>query len=232
VNVIQSSSRRKDFSRPGVVVFLLVAAIDYSVQRYMVYFAAKPPRSIFRSIAAHFEPAHCQCSDRRSKPGQAQKIRVVHVLDSYEEVITPKNIVDFLPERRKTMSLFGEPPIEAGALAKILTGGPNLSWDSLKQILYDTCLKDATKDVVSCRNRGLQPKADVQEWLLNFVWLDKPTLAIKLGVECEWSSSEAHIKDDFEKLMSIKAPLKPFIYATDRVANERVHGWLRQWMES
>ena len=32
---------------------LLLAALDYSVQRLVVYVAAKPPRSIFRSIAAH-----------------------------------------------------------------------------------------------------------------------------------------------------------------------------------
>ena len=33
---------------------LLLAGLDYSVQRYVVYVAAKPPRSIFRSIAARF----------------------------------------------------------------------------------------------------------------------------------------------------------------------------------
>ena len=32
---------------------LLLAALDYSMQRFVVYVAAKPPRSIFRSIAAH-----------------------------------------------------------------------------------------------------------------------------------------------------------------------------------
>jgi hypothetical protein len=30
-----------------------MAALDYSKQRFVVYVAAKPPRSIFRSIAAH-----------------------------------------------------------------------------------------------------------------------------------------------------------------------------------
>ena len=32
---------------------LLMAALDYSVERFVVYVAARPPRSIFRSIAAH-----------------------------------------------------------------------------------------------------------------------------------------------------------------------------------
>ena len=32
-----------------------MAALDYSVERFVVYVAAKPPRSIFRSIAAHLD---------------------------------------------------------------------------------------------------------------------------------------------------------------------------------
>ncbi len=32
---------------------LLLAGLDYSVERHVVYVAAKPPRTIFRSIAAH-----------------------------------------------------------------------------------------------------------------------------------------------------------------------------------
>ncbi len=32
---------------------LLLAALDYSLERHVVYVAAKPPRSVFRSIAAH-----------------------------------------------------------------------------------------------------------------------------------------------------------------------------------
>src|SRR5258708_37729343 len=33
---------------------LLVGGLDYSLQRYVVYVAAKPPRSVFRNIAARF----------------------------------------------------------------------------------------------------------------------------------------------------------------------------------
>ena len=33
---------------------LLLAALDYSIERFVVYVAAKPPRSIFRNIAARF----------------------------------------------------------------------------------------------------------------------------------------------------------------------------------
>ena len=124
------------------------------------------------------------------------------------------------------MPLFGELLIRNADLAKKFSAAPDLTWLSLKRILYTHCCRD----VVCCHKTGLPPEADVQEWLLDFVWLDRDTLAMKLGVECEWSKIEPQIKDDFEKLMSVKAPLKLFIYATDKVANERVHEWLREWM--
>lgn len=56
--------------------------------------------------------------------------------------------------------------------------------------------------------------ANVQEWLLDLVWLDRETLNMQLAVESEWSRVMAHRLDDFEKLMSIKSPLKLFIFAT------------------
>ena len=63
---------------------LLLAGLDYSIERYVVYVAAKPPRSVFRSIAATFEPPHRVHPHRRSDPAKMKKVRVVHVLDSYE----------------------------------------------------------------------------------------------------------------------------------------------------
>jgi len=48
---------------------LLMAALDYSVQKLVVYVAPKPPRSIFRSIASHFETAgFCMCRLGRCRP--------------------------------------------------------------------------------------------------------------------------------------------------------------------
>ena len=63
---------------------LLLAALDYSVQRYVVYVAAKPPRSIFRSIAAHLNRRIVYIPIGQLSPTKLKKIRVVHVLDSYE----------------------------------------------------------------------------------------------------------------------------------------------------
>ena len=63
---------------------LLLAALDYSPQRFVVYVAAKPPRSIFRSIAAHLNRRIVYIPIGALNPAKLKKIRVVHVLDSYE----------------------------------------------------------------------------------------------------------------------------------------------------
>ena len=63
---------------------LLLAGLDYSTQRYVVYVAAKPPRSIFRSIAGHLNRRIVYIPIGALNPAKLKKIRVVHVLDSYE----------------------------------------------------------------------------------------------------------------------------------------------------
>lgn len=62
---------------------LLMAALDYSVQPLVVYVAAKPPRSIFRSIAAHLNRRIVYVPIGALSPSKLKKLRVVHVLDSY-----------------------------------------------------------------------------------------------------------------------------------------------------
>jgi hypothetical protein len=63
---------------------LLMAGLDYSVERFVVYVAAKPPRSIFRSIAAHVGRKILYVPIGALSPTKLKKLRVVHVLDSYE----------------------------------------------------------------------------------------------------------------------------------------------------
>lgn len=63
---------------------LLLAALDYSVERHVVYVAAKPPRSVFRSIAAKYGRSILFIPIGQLSPGQLKKLRVVHVLDSHE----------------------------------------------------------------------------------------------------------------------------------------------------
>jgi hypothetical protein len=61
---------------------LLLAALDYSVHRHVVYVAAKPPRSIYRSIASAMGRSILYVPIGQLSPTKLKKIRVVHVLDS------------------------------------------------------------------------------------------------------------------------------------------------------
>lgn len=63
---------------------LLMAGLDYSVERYVVYVAAKPPRTIFRSIASHLGRKILYVPIGQLSPAKVKKLRVVHVLDSYQ----------------------------------------------------------------------------------------------------------------------------------------------------
>ena len=62
---------------------LLLAGLDYSIHRHVVYVAAKPPRSVFRSIAARFGRNILYIPIGQLSPQKLKKIRAVHVLDSY-----------------------------------------------------------------------------------------------------------------------------------------------------
>jgi hypothetical protein len=64
---------------------LLLAGLDYSVQKFVVYVAAKPPRSAFRSIAARFDRKIIYVPMGQLSPVTVKKIRVVHVLDGYDK---------------------------------------------------------------------------------------------------------------------------------------------------
>jgi hypothetical protein len=63
---------------------LLMAALDYATQRYVVYVAPKPPRSIFRSIATQLRRQILYIPIGQLSPARLKKLRVVHVLDGYE----------------------------------------------------------------------------------------------------------------------------------------------------
>ncbi len=59
--------------------------MDYSIQKYVVYVAAKPPRSVFRNIAARFGRTIVYIPIGQLSPVTMKKIRVVHVLDGYDK---------------------------------------------------------------------------------------------------------------------------------------------------
>lgn len=64
---------------------LLLAGIDYSIHRYIVYVAARPPRSIFKAIASRAGRTIIYIPIGQLSPVSLKKIRVVHVLDGYEK---------------------------------------------------------------------------------------------------------------------------------------------------
>lgn len=63
---------------------LLMAALDYAMERHVVYVAAKPPRSVFRHLAARVNRKIVYIPLGQLSPAKLKKIRVVHVLDSYQ----------------------------------------------------------------------------------------------------------------------------------------------------
>ena len=63
---------------------LLLAGLDYSLERHVLYVAAKPPRSVFRSAAARLGRNIVYLPIGQLSPAKLKKIRVVHVLDGYQ----------------------------------------------------------------------------------------------------------------------------------------------------
>jgi hypothetical protein len=64
---------------------LLLAALDYSIHHYVVYVGAKPPRSIFKTIASRVDRTIIYIPIGQLSPVSLKKIRVVHVLDGYDK---------------------------------------------------------------------------------------------------------------------------------------------------
>jgi hypothetical protein len=64
---------------------LLLAGIDYSIQKYVVYVASKPPRSVFKNIAARMGRTIIYIPIGQLSPLTLKKVRVVHVLDGHDK---------------------------------------------------------------------------------------------------------------------------------------------------
>ncbi len=62
---------------------LLMAALDYSTEQHVLYVAKRPPRSVFRKLAALANRKIVYVPLGQLSPSKLKKIRVVHVLDSY-----------------------------------------------------------------------------------------------------------------------------------------------------
>ncbi|MBV9505450.1 MAG: hypothetical protein JO323_10670 [Acidobacteriia bacterium] len=72
---------------------LLLAALDYSIYRYVVYVAAKPPRSIFKTFAGRMGRTIIYIPMGQLSPVALKKIRTVHVLDGYDKRMLAKDYI-------------------------------------------------------------------------------------------------------------------------------------------
>jgi len=63
---------------------LLMAALDYAMERHVIYIARNPPRTKFRQLAARVNRKIVYIPLGQLSPGKLKKIRVVHVLDGYQ----------------------------------------------------------------------------------------------------------------------------------------------------
>jgi len=72
---------------------LLLAGLDYSIHRHIVYVAPRPPRSIFRSWAARLGHSILFVPIGQLSPDKLKKLRVVHVLDSHARRAVAKDYI-------------------------------------------------------------------------------------------------------------------------------------------
>jgi hypothetical protein len=63
---------------------LLMAAIDYCMERHIVYVAAKPPRDFFKALAARFGKKIIYLPIGQLSPVTVKQIRVFHVLEDHQ----------------------------------------------------------------------------------------------------------------------------------------------------
>jgi hypothetical protein len=64
---------------------LLLAALDYSREKHVIYVAARPPRSIFRQIATRLDRKIIHIPLGSLSPVKLKKIRIFHVLFGHDK---------------------------------------------------------------------------------------------------------------------------------------------------
>ncbi len=72
---------------------LLLAALDYTLERLVVYVASKPPRSMFQSIAGRLGRKIVYIPIGQLSPVALKKLRVMHVLDGHDKRTGAKDYV-------------------------------------------------------------------------------------------------------------------------------------------
>jgi hypothetical protein len=64
---------------------LLMAALDYSIEKHMVYVAAKPPRSIFKQMAARLDRKIVYIPLGSLSPHKLKQLRILHILSGKDK---------------------------------------------------------------------------------------------------------------------------------------------------
>ena len=64
---------------------LLMAALDYSVEKHVVYVAAKPPRSIFKQMAARLDRKIIYIPLGSLSPHKLKQLRILHILSGKDK---------------------------------------------------------------------------------------------------------------------------------------------------
>jgi len=72
---------------------LLTAALDYSLERCVVYVAAQPPKSYMRTIAERLQRQIAYVPLASLSPSRLMKIRVFHILNGYDKRDVAKDFI-------------------------------------------------------------------------------------------------------------------------------------------
>lgn len=72
---------------------LLLAALDYSVEKHLVYVAARPPRSIFKQIASRLDRKIVYIPLGSLSPHKLKQLRILHILAGHDKRAVAKEYI-------------------------------------------------------------------------------------------------------------------------------------------
>jgi len=72
---------------------LLLAALDYSPEKHVVYVAARPPRSLFRQMAARMGKKIVYIPLGSLSPVKLKGLRVLHILHGHDKRATAREYI-------------------------------------------------------------------------------------------------------------------------------------------
>jgi len=72
---------------------LLLAALDYSLEKIVVYVAASPPRGALKTVADRWGRRVLYIPIGQLSPVTLKKVRVVHILDGHDKRALAKDYV-------------------------------------------------------------------------------------------------------------------------------------------